>query len=960
MYRECETINQVKHKKRYLLKAYIYLCIALLSGICRIHAQHHSAMQITVDPDTKILKIQQEITYHNTTNDTLKDYILNDWNNAYSDKSSPLGKRFSDEFTRIFHLAGDSDRGHTDIISIIDQNQRRLEWSRLPNQPDLVDVHLQNPLYPNQKFKINIVYSVKIPNDRFTRYGFDSQGGFYIKNWFLTPARYEKGCFVKDSNENLDDISNAVSDFDIQIKIPSQLTLTTDLDVLATNDADPYKIYTLSGKNRQDILLAVETTATYSFYKNDKTEIATNINEKKLDDFQKAVIIDRVVNYVSEHLGSPAQNKMIISQTDYDRNPFYGLNQLPKFLRPFPDSFVYELKFLKTYVNNYLKNTLQLNHREDNWIYDGIQVYTMMKYIEDNYPNVKMTGTLARYKILRGFSLFSTGFNEQYSYLYLMMARMNLDQPIGNPKNTFVKFNEQISGKYKAGLALNYLDAYLQQESVDQALHDFVSLNKTQQTTRLDIENILKSKTDKNIDWFFKSVINSRDLIDYKFGRIKESDDGKTVQVTVKNNAYATVPISLYGVKKDRIISKVWLPNVATDTVVTVSKEGIDRLALNYGNEVPEFNRRNNYKTLKGFPSLNRPIKFNFFKDLEDPQYNQLFYVPDFNYNLYDGVMLGMRIHNETLLDKPFQFDITPDYSSNTKELVGSATLSYFHNIRDERLYNIRYSITGSTLHYAPNASYTKITPSVQFRFREPDYRENKRETILLRHVFVEKEDSPLLKNKKEENYSVFNARYSVGEAETAKLYSFLTDLQIANNFSKISAEYQYRKLFDDRRQLTVRFFGGTFMYNETGTDFFSFGLDRPSDYLFGYNLIGRSESTGLFSQQFVMADGGFKSKLKNRYANQWMTTSNVSVSIWNWIEAYGDAGIIKNKFSDPQFVYDSGIRLNLVQDYFELYFPVYSNNGWEIKDPNYGQRIRFVVTLSARTLVSLFTRKWF
>lgn len=923
-----------------------------------VSAQHHSAMSITVDPESKMLKIQQEITYYNNTKDTLKDYILNDWNNAYSDRSTPLAKRFSDEFTRIFHLAGESDRGHTNIVSVIDQNQRRLEWSRLPNQPDLVDIHLLNPVYPKQKFRINIVYSVKIPNDRFTRYGFNNAGDFYIKNWFLTPARYEKNTFVKYSNENLDDISNAISDFDIQLKVPAALSLTTDLDITATTEEDGFKNYTLTGKNRQDIILALENMLTYGNYKNDKTEITSNIKENKLSEVQKAIIIDRVVNYVAEHLGNPAQDKMVISQTDYDRNPFYGLNQLPKFLRPFPDEFVYELKFLKTYVNNYLKNTLQVNHREDNWIYDGIQVYTMMKYIEDNYPNVKMTGTLARYKFLRGFSLFTTGFNEQYSYLYLMMARMNLDQPIGNPKNTFVKFNEQISGKYKAGLALNYLDSYLQHDSVDSALYDFVTLNKSQQTSRNDIETILKSKTPKNIDWFFKSVINSRDLIDYKFGKVR--DDGSNIQVEVKNNAQATVPVPLYGMKNGQIVSKTWLENIAKDTIVSVPKEGIDKLALNHTNEVPEFNRRNNYKTLKGFPSLNRPVKFNFFKDLEDPQYNQFFYVPDFNYNLYDGLMLGMRIHNETLLDKPFQFDIIPDYSTNTKELVGSATLSYFQNIRDERLYNIRYSISGSTLHYAPNASYTKIMPSVQFRFREPDYRENRKETILIRHVFVEKEDSPLLKNKKEENYSVFNARYSIGEAETARLYSFLTDLQIASNFSRLSAEMQYRKLFDDRRQVTVRFFAGTFMYNETGTDFFSFGLDRPSDYLFGYNLIGRSESTGLFSQQFVMADGGFKSKLKNRYANQWMTTTNASFSIWNWVEAYADAGIIKNRFSNPQFVYDSGIRLNLVQDYFELYFPVYSNNGWEVNDPNYGQRIRFVVTLSAKTLVSLFTRKWF
>jgi hypothetical protein len=149
-------------------------------------------------------------------------------------------------------------------------------------------------------------------------------------------------------------------------------------------------------------------------------------------------------------------------------------------------------------------------------------------------------------------------------------------------------------------------------------------------------------------------------------------------------------------------------------------------------------------------------------------------------------------------------------------------------------------------------------------------------------------------------------------------------------------------------------------LYNKTNSDFFSFALDRPTDYLFDYNFFGRSESTGLFSQQYIISEGGFKSKLKNPYANQWISTLNTSFSIWNWVEAYGDIGIIKNKYQKEKWVYDSGIRLNLVTDYFELYFPVYSNNGWEISQEKYTQKIRFIITFSPRTLTTLFTRKWF
>ena len=90
------------------------------------------------------------------------------------------------------------------------------------------------------------------------------------------------------------------------------------------------------------------------------------------------------------------------------------------------------------------------------------------------------------------------------------------------------------------------------------------------------------------------------------------------------------------------------------------------------------------------------------------------------------------------------------------------------------------------------------------------------------------------------------------------------------------------------------------------------------------------------------------------------MTTVNGSFNLWKWIELYGDAGLVKNTGVNEKFVYDSGVRLNLVTDYFELYLPVFSNNGWEVSQPNYGEKIRFIITISPKTLTGLFTRKWF
>ncbi|MBT8260065.1 MAG: metalloprotease, partial [Bacteroidia bacterium] len=192
--------------------------------------------------------------------------------------------------------------------------------------------------------------------------------------------------------------------------------------------------------------------------------------------------------------------------------------------------------------------------------------------------------------------------------------------------------------------------------------------------------------------------------------------------------------------------------------------------------------------------------------------------------------------------------------------------------------------------------------------------------------------------------------------------YKWFTDFQLSKDFGKVSLNYEYRKLFQNNRQLNLRFFGGTFLYNKTpsNNNYFSFALDRPTDYLFDYNYLGRAEASGLVSQQIIIAEGGFKSVLDTPFANQWISTINASTTIWNYIQAYGDIGLVKNKNKSARFVYDSGIRLNLVTDYFEIYFPVYSNLGWEIGQNNYEEKIRFLFTIDPQTLFGLFRRKWY
>ncbi|WP_072945689.1 aminopeptidase [Flavobacterium granuli] len=915
-------------------------------------------MLVEVDSNTKTLNIQQEITFFNDSNDSLSTIVLNDWNNAYSNVKSPLAKRFSDEFYRGFHLANEKEKGSTSNITIIDTNKLFLSWNRTEENPDVISVNLREKLAPTQKTIFYLTYVVKIPSDKFTKYGYDTNGGMNLKTWYLSPARYENHAFITYNNENLDDIVNAVSDFDIELKVNENMEVTSDLNSIEPIPKANSTIYKLSGKNRINFDLFIEPKSSFYSFKNNSIEVLTNLKEEKISQIQKAIIIDNIVCYVNELIGKYPFEKIIVSETDYERNPFYGLNQLPSFISPFSDEFTYEIKFLKTYLNAYLKNTMRIDNRKNSWITNGIQVYAMMKYIQENHPNSKMLGSASSFKLLKSYNLTNLDFNEQYSYFYMLMARKNLDQSLASPKNTLIKFNEQIAGKYHAGLSLRYLDDYLGENSVTNSIRQFYAKNQESQTSEKDFEKLLKSNTEKDIDWFFSTIINTRKIIDYKFSNVIKTKD--SISFSIKNKTGVIVPVPIYGVKQGKIVLKKWLEPQSNDTVFTLERNNADKIVINYNNEVPEYNLRNNWKSLKSFFPNNRPIKFVFMKDLEDPYYNQVLYVPTLTYNLYDGLSPGLRLHNKTILDKPFVFDINPSYSTKASTLSGSGYFVVNQNYRNSALYNVRYSLSSSYFHYAPDATYLSINPTVQLRIRENDFRDNHKQLILFRQVMINREKSAIVVDNSKENYSVFNAKYFNSKNEITKQFNFMTDLQLAGKFGKAAAELSYRKLFENNHQIQLRFYAGSFLYNKTDSDFFSFALDRPTDYLFDYNYYGRSESSGFFSQQLIIAEGGFKSKLNTPFANQWISTLNAGYNIWNWVEVYGDLGVVKNKSQNEKLLFDSGIRLNLVPDYFEMYLPVYSSNGWEIGQNKYNEKIRFIITLSPKILINLFNRKWF
>ncbi|MFD0760980.1 aminopeptidase [Lutibacter aestuarii] len=929
---------------------FLILCLVCLNTL---YSQTNTIkINAIFNPYDKELRIQQSITYYNNSGEILNEIYLHNWPNAYKDKNTPLAKRFIENYSKSFHFANEKHRGHTNIKSI-SVDYELSNWETSENQPDIIKISLKEPLHLNGSVKINATYTVKIPKDKFTNYGVDIYT-YNLRYWYLAPAIYNNG-WKTYSNLDMDDLYIDYSNYEIDLLTPFDFVVNTDLETTLSVKKN-INVYKLTGKHKLDVELNISSQNDFIQFNTSPVSIITNLNSEKLNNTVQTDILNRELAFIESYLGKFPHQKLLVNKIEYDKNPVYGFNQLPSFLAPYADNFEWDIKLFKVISKKYIDQLFLFNMREDAWLADGLQTYLMLKYVEKYYPEIKAIGTVSKIWGIRNFNLAKISFNQKYPFVYQFAARKNLDQALTTQADSLSNFNRKIVNKYKAGLGLQYLENFVGDSIITNAIKNYSKKYTGKMTTSLLFFNEIN--TEKNIDWFKNDYIKTNKKVDYTIQKVKEKND--SLEITIFNKRNFTTPIQLYGIKDDEIKYKKWLIDIDSIKKITIPKDGFNRISLNYESLLPEYNLRNNWKNIDK-KIFNRPLQLKFLKDIENPYYNQFFYTPVARYNYYDGLVLGLAISNKTLLRKSFNYKVTPSYSTKSNSFSGSFAFQYEYLPENKKIEKFSAGITGVSYHYAENLTYNTLTNYALLEFKRKNLRDVESKVLGASYTVIDREKTPTLDQHPETNkYNVFNFGFGYSKPGIINDVRFSTNMQVANKFSKVSLTGQYRVLTDANRQFDFRFFAGAFLTNKTETNFFDFALDRPTDYLFQYDYLGRSETTGILSQQIIINEGGFKSKLPVAYANQWLSTINTSVGLWRWLEVYNDIGFVKNKGKSAYFAYENGIRLNFVPDILEVYFPFYSNLGWEITDPSYSSKIRFVLVIKPKKIYNFIRRGFY
>ena len=902
-----------------------------------LSSQINNSYDINVEliSENQTLIVNQKMRYTNTSGSIIERMYLEDWSNSYSDDRSKLAKRISDEYSRSFLFSKKNQRGSTNIIQIDSGNIQ--DWKRL-DDIDIIELVLLEPLEISESIEIDINYSIKIPDSKFTGYGFDNQN-FYLKNWLIVFSDLNNSKWSKQSNLNLNDQTIDYSDFIIKFKLNKDLKLFSNLERLSSKQDNDYRLILLSGENKKEIEINILKEDT--FLKLENKGVISETDIFKLSTINNTQFnYNRITDFITEFFNDGVSNNFLVSRSDYELSPFYGLNQLPRFISPFPDDFLEEIVFLKSFTFNYLNNKIDLNRREFHWVFKGLEIFLIDKYMKEFYPNVKFIGYLSGNKLLKNYEISKINFTDLFLNYSEYVQRLNIHQSDIQSSESLTRLNQEIASPYHTGLGFIYIEDLIGEEEFKLLIQRLIKSNSNEEI----VEVFIKSKFD--LEWFIKDYIGNRQSIDLNIQRINKN----LFKVSEKNNIQ--IPYSVGLVSNDSIIYSKKFKSYYNFSLPDIN---YDYAVINPSVKLPELKRNNNYI----YRSSVKPLRIRLIGDIDDPKKRNIYLRPELTYNLYDGISPGINFLNKGFKNKPFTYEIFTQYASKEKTIVGSMNLRYRLNNEIKDNFSTIFNLFYTTNHFNENLRYQVFSPSITLNFRDNNnLRSNIRRSFSISLFDVHKESDGINDNGLN-NYSIFNIGHNYSEIDIIKYLKTSFNTQLSNNFGKLNFVFDYRKIINNNRQFQARVYLGKFIWNNNKFDNFNYNLGRSGGYLFLDNYLGRSERTGVLSQQFIMAGGGFKSFFENPTSNNLMLTTNLNIGLWKWLEGYLDLGILKNRREESRYFYGTGLRLNLLPDFFELYFPITSTNGFELTHNSYHKKIRFIISYNLESIGNLFSRRW-
>ena len=907
-----------------MLNVRLYLIIQLLFCITKLNAQAHYWQQqtnyrISVELNDKkhTLSGFLELTYFNHSPDTLKSIWIHLWSNAYRTDNTAFGDQRLENGKTDFYFSDESERGYINRLDF-QINQKRAITKDHPQHIDIVEIILNQPLFPGENCLITTPFHIQLPLN-FSRGGHIKKS-YQITQWFPKAAVYDKEGWHPYPYLDQGEFYSNFGNYEVSITIPEKYTVLTsgilqkteNITGDFTKDSTAKKTLFFQQQNIHDFAWFADKNLqllqdTMQLPSGKVINLTTAFNPKNAGIWENSIsMMKRSLLFRTNLIGEYAYSHCTAVEAEMG---IEGGMEYPCITSISPAKTENELEDVLEHEigHNWFQGMIGSNERKHPWLDEGINTYYDNRYKETYKTKEELKVT-----------------NQIEEVLLSTLERTGKDQPLAISSELFTPLNYFLISYQKGAKFIKEIESFLGRESFDKAMQFYFEKWKFKHPTPTDFQQALELSSGKNLDSVFSLLTQTG------------SPEKKT--------------------KRSLQLGLMFKPNSNKKNTINLTP-------------LPGYNSYDGFMVGAAISNYNLPpTKFQFLAaPLYGTKSKALNGAARLSYTFYpkkgaiENILLSTAWMNFTRSD--FTDTAGTIYRTGFRKFVpGFRIIFKEDNIRSTRERSLQWKtflIGEDNLRFSRDTfdngnAYTKIKSEASFRY--------------LNQLKFTIRDSRVLYPYRAEL-----------QAEQTKDFIRLafTGNYYFNYNKKQGADVRFfagKFLYLGNPDLSTRFRSSRFHLNLSGPRGFE-------DYTYSHYFIGRSEFEGWRSQQMAMRDGGFKVSTdllatKTGKTDNWLIAMNFvsdipdQLNILNVlpfkipVKAYLDIGTYAEAWSpkseESKILYNAGLQIGLLKQSIQVYFPLFYSRVYQdyfrsiYNEKRFARTISFVIDLQRLNWKSL------
>ena len=967
------------------------LCFLICSLGTAISAQDYFQQQTnykinaTLDTLEKSLALDLVLTYTNNSPDALSEIYFHLWWNCFSDKTSAFADQrlamgmmdhyFADEamlggYSSISFFQGADALEPTNYL---DENNKR--------HTDIIVVPLQKAVAAGATTQLHIEAVVQIP-------AFYSRGGwqedlFRFTQWYPKPAVYDDEGWHPMPYLDAGEFFSEYGSYELTYTVPRNHNIATTGLVQSEEFIGETKVVTVTADNVPDIAWASSS----SFVTKERIVDLDGhaVPMTLFTNYQSGydtllTYMEDALRFYSEQVGLyPYPQYSLVLTHNADRGgmeyPMLSIIDLDYLGQSMDNLIAHEVG------HNWFQSAIGSNERRYPWIDEGFNSFVERKYNDSKYAEPNYNYVMPD---------FYKSKNAEFSVMQAGVCHLHCCGKLGkiDQESSTVDIMTYGTNSYeRMAFALRYLEAYLGVETFRAAMHELFSQWKHRHPGPAEIKQVYEAVGGKNLSWFFNGLIEDEGYYDYKITAVKEEKDNYLVSVT--NQTESAIPIHLTAYNAaDEIVFNQWVEPSEQNSAVPIPKGDYQRITVNGRTPYLDLNRRDNHFRFGKFPKR-APLNLKFIGQQGDSYQRTISLLPVPSYNVYNGLMLGVGIHNEFFPYNRTRWHVQPAFGLRSRSLAGVFAIEHdFLLLSSTALEKVTVGLSGRRFDTGilENSSeeefreyYNKLRPRIALHFDKGLLASSSLE-YKLHYIF---QRTPFLTDAEENSTTSLIHQLEFRSRKKKKLRAIETLVQLEyesyadvfeerNHYLKLSLDRSSSLHYNVDSRLFFRFFGGYFLSNSrrnasSFTGLFtrgSFAVTQQgfTDHSYEGYYFNRFDQSGSFTNQIMIEEGGFKiplgSSFRTGLSNDFLLAANLKADLPFAILKYlrprpfADFAYYSTKstLNDPlegQFLYATGIAIE-VGKILGVYFPVFFSEEFDLglQERNVLQRISFQINI--------------